>query len=484
MSQLQEFVNGNRGVSRRSVLITIAGTTLLGGCMVNRSSITRYSPAFLDEEEPAADWPDVRVAYLRPKEDYWLGWPGTAWKPKEFRGDSRRKVETFGRDVGVRTSFEPDPLYDQAAVQRFIASVQAEKPKGVVLFPLHMNQWRNVREIASKSGVPTIIFAPLGQCFTGHIQEISRQPGVYLASCADFDLNPVRFGMKMVRTNHEMRRTRIAVLVRDETKDETLDPLGLQIRYLPRSRFPETVATIQETDEVRQVAEEYRRAARRVVEPNHQDMINASKNYFAALKIMEEEDCRGISMDCLGLVHGHHIACPPCLAWSKLLDVGVPGVCEADINAVMSHTLCCRLLDKPGFQQDPVPNTVDNTFIGAHCVCATRLDGYDKPQAPFDLRSHAESDLGVAVQVIWEPGRDVTIMQCVGPGKMILGQGTVLRNFDTPPAGGCRTSVELEIDGPPDTRDTKGFHQLFIYGQHQRDFVAYGQMYGIETEHI
>ena len=134
--------------------------------------------------------------------------------------------------------------------------------------------------------------------------------------------------------------------------------------------------------------------------------------------------------------------------------------------------------------QDPVPETVNNTFIGAHCVCATRLGGYDGPRTPFVLRSHSESNVGVSLQVLWPPGQRVTLMQFVGPDKMILGKGTVLRNLDTPPAGGCRTSMELALDGPADTRDTKGFHQLFIYGDHVRDFEAYGQMFGIGTEAI
>jgi hypothetical protein len=162
----------------------------------------------------------------------------------------------------------------------------------------------------------------------------------------------------------------------------------------------------------------------------------------------------------------------------------VPAICEADIRAVMSHTLCLKLLDKPGFMQDPVPETVRNTFIGAHCVCATRLNGLDQPRARFILRSHSESNLGVSLQVLWEPGQKVTVMQFADPGEIILGEGEVLKNHDTPPAGGCRTSVELAIDGPADVRDTRGFHQLFIYGDHKRDFEAYGQMFGIKTAHI
>jgi hypothetical protein len=117
-------------------------------------------------------------------------------------------------------------------------------------------------------------------------------------------------------------------------------------------------------------------------------------------------------------------------------------------------------------------------------VCATKLNGYNEPGMPFILRSHAESDIGVSLQVLFPPGQEITIMQFMGPGKMILGRGKVLRNLDTPPAGGCRTSIELAIDAPADTRDTKGFHQLFIFGDHLRDFQAYGQMYGIATESI
>ncbi|MBN1442209.1 MAG: hypothetical protein JXA90_05835 [Planctomycetes bacterium] len=469
-----------QGVSRRKVLLGAAGTSLLGGFLA-RGPVAALRPA---ARAPAAEErPEVRVAYLRPREDYWLGWPGTAWHPEKFFRESRAEVQKFADELGVKVVFEPAPLYDQKAVDAFVDRVQREKPQGVLLFPLHMNQWNMVdRIIAAKA--PTIIFAGLGVCFTGHIQERSRRPGVYLASTSDYSLAPVRYGLKMVRTAHDVRASKVVVIRGGETKDSVLEPFGLNLRYVPRKRFPDTLQKIAETPEVMEMAERYRKAARKIVEPTRADLINAARNYYAALRIMEEEGCDGITMDCLGLVQSREIPTPPCMAWAALLDVGKTATCEADINAVMSHTLCCKLLDKPGFQQDPVPDTVKNTFIGAHCVCATRLNGYDQPPEPFILRSHSESDIGVSLQVIWRPGQEVTIMQFVGPQKMILGRGKVLRNFDTPPAGGCRTSVELEIDGPADTRDTQGFHQLFIYGDHVRDFEAYGQLFGIATAHV
>ncbi len=472
------------GISRRELLAAATGTVLGGGFLLRGATAAEAAAAAAPE--PVSEWPDVVVAYIRPKEKYWLGWPGTAWEAgahQEFLAKSRSRLEEFGREVKVRVGFEPEPLYDDAAVERFIAKIRQEKPRGVVLFPLHMNVWERVKTIA-QAGVPTIVYAALGMCFTGHVLGISRMPGVYLISTADAEFTPLRFGLKLIRAAHDVRRTKIAVIAGTESKDAVLDPFGLKIRYVPRQRFPDAFNSIGETPEVLAMAEEYRKAAQKCVEPTRADMINAARNYYAARKILDEEGCTGITMDCLGLVHDRKIPTPPCLAWCKFLDVGIPAVCEADINAVMSHTLCCKLLDKPGFQQDPVPETVRNTFIGAHCVCPTKLNGFDKPGEPFILRSHAESDIGVSLQVLFKPGQEITIMQFAGPGKMMLGKGKVLRNFETPPAGGCRTSVELAIDAPADVRDTKGFHQLFIYGDHVRDFQAYGQMYGIAWEHV
>jgi hypothetical protein len=475
--------HGCGGMSRRDLLLG-AGSTMIAGFVLRAA--TSAETAMLAQPESRENWPDVSVVFLRPKEKYWLGWPGTSWEQNghdDFVAKCKRRIEEFGRELKVRVAFEPEPLHDDVAVGQYIKRIQAKPPKGVVVIPLHMAEWERVNKIAT-AGVPTIIYAWLGTCFTGHIQTLSKQPKVYLASTSDCDVGPVRFGMKMVRTAHDVRHTRIAIIAGNVAKDEVLDPFGVQIRRLPRSRFTDTLKKVGQTPEVMALVERYEKTAKKIVEPTRTDLINAARNYATALQILKEEGCQGISMDCLGAVMERKMPSPPCLAWATLLDAGIPAICEADANGVMSHTLCCRLLDKPGFMQDPVPDTVRNTFIGAHCVAPTKLNGYDKASEPFILRSHSESNVGVSVQVLWKEGQEVTIMQFVSPGKMILGKGKVLRNFDTPPAGGCRTSVELAIDAPADVRDTKGFHQLFIYGDHFRDFQAYGQMYGIATEHV
>ncbi len=169
------------------------------------------------------------------------------------------------------------------------------------------------------------------------------------------------------------------------------------------------------------------------------------------------------------------------MAWQRLNDEGGAGVCECDWNAGISLRLCALLTGRPGFMQDPAPNTVNNTMMGAHCTSASKLRGFDQPAEPVILRSHTESDMGVSPQVIWPVGEQVTVMKFDGPGKIILGTGKLLANIDTPPCGGCRTSIEVQMDNVADSRDCKGFHQLYILGRHERLFHAYCQLAGIEV---
>ena len=119
--------------------------------------------------------------------------------------------------------------------------------------------------------------------------------------------------------------------------------------------------------------------------------------------------------------------------------------------------------------------------MGAHCTCPTKLGGFNTKPEPFILRNHHESETGVSPQVLWRVGQEVTVMEFNGPAKIIVGTGRVMRNFETPLEGGCRTSVELAMDNVADAMDIKGFHQLFIYGKLEHEIRAYGKLAGIEV---
>jgi len=439
--------------------------------------------------QPSAKKPLVRAVFVRPNIDrYWMGWPGATYDIKARQRQYTEILTSAAGKFGIDLHVSGEPLHNPNLVNTFLELLKKEPPDGLLVISMCLhhpgfNSWGVTNKIARTRGkIPTIVFSPMGTSFTGDLQGTRNIDGVFVA--ATQDINWLTFGMRMLKTIWEMKNTRICIIAGNKTYDRKLDVIGTTLHYIPRNRFPEEFNKAKTTDEMRDIADYYTKQAKKIVEPNKQDILNSAKNYVVARHIMAAENCQGISMDCLGLIGSRLLPCPPCIAWLRLNDEGSVGACEADWNAAISLRLTSLLCNRPGFMQDPAPNTVNNTLMGAHCSCPTKLDGFDKPPEPLILRNHSESTLGVSPQVLWRIGQKVTIMEFSGPDKIILGTGRVLRNIDTPPAGGCRTSVEIELDDVADCRDTKGFHQLFLYGDLELPLKAYCQLAGIKIEHI
>jgi hypothetical protein len=235
------------------------------------------------------------------------------------------------------------------------------------------------------------------------------------------------------------------------------------------------------------MADWYLRAARKVTGASRQDVINGARSYQVARRIIQQEQADGITMDCLGALGPTKMSLP-CLAWSRMNDDGIPAACEADLGAVASHVMVQYLFDRPGFQQDPVPETARKAIIGSHCSCPTKLDGFDKPPEPFVLRHHhAERD--ATTQTLWRIGQDVTCLD-VQPGakdkpvEVLISSGKVLENVSVPPAGGCVVSVMVRFDGVEDVLAHPGFHQVFFYGNYRQHLIDFCRLLKLQASAV
>ncbi len=429
----------------------------------------------------------VMAAFLRPDvKAYWLGWPGAAYNiPAHQRLYTETMVKAAER-LGVALEVQQPPIHDEKTLAAYLQKVEKAQPDGVLLVCMSLNAgWKWINKFLETRGedpVPTVVFSPMGTSFTGHLQPSRKAENAFVGATQDVDW--LATALRMLRTVYDMDRTRLCIVGRgNKVHDKKLEVIGTTLHYVPHQHLYDVLNEVEMTDQGRQMAEWYKSHARKIVEPTEQDLLDAVKNYLACRRLMAKEDCQGISINCLPPVGQKKIK-PPCLAFSHLRDEGIVGACEADTNAAISERLTHLLFNRPGFMQDPAPNTVRNTLMAAHCTCGARLKGCDQDPEPFILRSHSESDLGVAMQVLWPVGQRITLMKFVGPTKIILGTGRVLRNIETPPSGGCRTSLECTVDGVADSRDVKGFHQLLIHGDLEDEFKAYCSLAGIEVEHI
>ncbi len=464
-------------MGRRDFMTTVTGSALALKAGIAHDASTDYgSPQDADAK------PRVRAVFLHPKVDrYWMGWPGASYDIAARKADYTKVVADAAAKFNVQLDVDSNPLVDDAGITNLLEQCRKDPPDGIILTVMSLNHsWPHAdRFVAEKGELPTIVFSPMGTSFTGHLQKTRNRTKTFVA--ATQDMTWLSTGVRMMRTMWDMKHTRLCIVNGDKTEDKQLDVIGTTLHYIPLTRWTDELSKAEVTEEVRALANSYRKSSKKTVEPKPDDVINAARNYFVAKRIIAAENCQGISLNCLGLVEARKIPCPPCMAWMKLNDEGGVGCCECDWNSAISLRLTALLCGRPGFMQDPCPNTVNNTLMGAHCSSPTRLRGFDKEAEPLILRNHSESSIGVSPQVIWPIGEAATVMKFDGPDTIILGTGRVVANIDTPPSGGCRTSVELAMDNVADSRDCKGFHQLFVLGKLDTLYKAYCELSGIKV---
>ena len=457
---------------RRRNLLLAAGAA----AAASKLGLFDFASTLFGEESKPPGRPVVKVVYVRPDKEPIVSWPGGNCDVPAQQALFTKTLEDAAKPLGIQLEVRSEPLYKAEDVAAFLEQIKTSPPDGLIVGAMSLFMWKPVAEIVEKRGdVPTIIYSHLSG-FTSHLQLGRKTPKTYMAATTDIEW--LGFALRMFAATWRMKNTRILMITK-AGEDVALRPWGTVLHPINRPRFEAELKKVDESDEVRAIADFYAKNAEKIVEPTRQEILDAARNYIVCRRLMEAEKCQGISIACLGWTN------PVCMTFSKLLDEGIVAACEADRNAVIGELLAISLFNRPGFIQDPSPNTVSNTFIGSHCTSPVRLEGIDKPyRAPYWLRSY-HTRTGCSLQVLWPVGKEVTVLEASATAPSILvGTGRVKSNIPQPPSGCCRTAVELEMDRVEDTRDVKGFHQLFILGNLERMIKAYGQLAGIQVTPI
>ena len=290
----------------------------------------------------------------------------------------------------------------------------------------------------------------------------------------------------MLKAGTRMKRTRCVVIKGDERIETTLADTEITLQYVPANTFIDIYNTMPVSDEIITMTDEYIQQAKDLRHATRQDVLNGIKSYLVAGKILKNEKADAISMDCLGALGSEKVSLP-CISWSRMNDDGIPAACEADTGAIAAQILVQYLFDRPGFQQDPVADTSDDTIIGAHCSCPTRLRGFNKPPEPFELIHH-HGNRDAVPRTIWKEGQRVTCLDVLpADGKerersqLLISTGTVVKNMNVPPSGGCVVSVKVKFDDGHEVLSYPGFHQLFFYGDYKNELEDFCQLYNYKS---
>jgi len=198
--------------------------------------------------------------------------------------------------------------------------------------------------------------------------------------------------------------------------------------------------------------------------------------YLAMRDLLARNGAQAITIACLGGIPIDVLGYP-CLGFSKLLDQGLVGACEADMDSTLTMLAFSSAFGVPGFITDPLFDVSRNAVIHAHCLAPTRMDGPAGERAPFDIRTHRDDNKGASLEVDLRIGQEITCAKLCNLDTLLISTGkiTEIPDYDD---RGCRTQIVTQVADARKMVDHWGsgvlekegmmtlLHRVVFYGNH------------------
>lgn len=236
--------------------------------------------------------------------------------------------------------------------------------------------------------------------------------------------------------------------------------------------------------QARPLAEKWLTHSIRSVEPSKEEIIKSAKLYYVLEELKKQTGSTAVTVDCLSLFYENRMKAYPCLSFFEMLNQGTIGICEADVDSVLSVMISTLGFDRPGFVSDPVIDTSSNQIIYDHCVCSNRMTGYqDSRIQEYYIRSHAEDQKGASVQTMLPLNLPVTTYKlCTDKNAFAVHSGIAVGNVGLD--RGCRTKLAAEANVQSIMRnwnmDIFGWHRVTVYGDWREKLLNLAQMKGMD----
>lgn len=448
-------------------------------------------PAFASAARDAAsvharpkDGALVRAVFVYPPSatfadppDGWWSWPGNEYDAEGRQRQYTDVLKGIERDLGMRIAMEPGSIGTDQEAAGFAQSLQESKPDGLLIVMFYNGSLKHADEIlkaAEALGIPAVFYIGLGVKH-GAVADY-RRPGVYFIQALD-DFDAIRLGMRMINTRKLLAQSRVLSITDGEAQDAAEPFFGIQVKHVPFQRYADAFAGVQPDASMRAFIRQVRRGAKEIRGVSGEAFENAARAHFALLRLLDEEEADGLTMNCLrrGMLK-------PCISFSMLNSALVPAACENDLPALYTQLLGQLLTGRPGFQHNPCYETERNHYYASHCTCPAKLEGPDGKGRPYLLRRFAHTNEGsCAIQVFWKPGAPVTMARYYPGEKPSLDvyAGRVVASHPMPPAAGCTTNVEIELSDRRDACMVRGHHNLLFCGGFARSFRLFALLHRI-----
>lgn len=184
------------------------------------------------------------------------------------------------------------------------------------------------------------------------------------------------------------------------------------------------------------IANNFIKSARNIIEPDKKEILKATKVYNAISKILEKYHLSIFTIRCFDLIMNLKVT--GCFALSLFNDIGVVAGCEGDIPSLMSMYIGRELTGQANFMANP--SFIDkekNEITFGHCTIPLSMT------REYIIRNHFETGLSLGIQGIVSEGK-ISILKIGGKDldKIFYSNGELLENRNS--QYHCRTQLHIK----------------------------------------
>jgi hypothetical protein len=482
-------------LSRRSFLemTAVAGGTLLAGGMMMRPL-----QAVQDTGWPEMPIIKVYVVYLG------LGgaWPKPDFDaPKEIKEKFAPYLTRLERRLGDVEFMGGDLIANHAqATATLVPKIKQAGADAILVIHLAFGD-ASPFKILADTGKPVAIYS---QPFSGHdwmyVPRLQKA-GCRLILAPSRDLAEIDRIVALLRVPVRMPQSKIILVGNPGCAAGTAAAqdfelirrrLGPEVIQITPAEFVKIHETIDTETAEKEAQTHWISQAKEIVEPSREEIVKSCKTYLAMKKLIRTHSAQAITVKCLGGIPIQTLGYP-CLGFSKLLDEGVIGACEADMDSTLTMLMFQYAFGLPGFISDPLIDTAKNAVIHAHCVAPTKMQGSMGERLPFSIRSHRDDNRGASLEVHMHQdiGQKITWAKIANLDTILAATGTIseICDFDD---RGCRTQLVAEVDDAREMFEKWGagvlpndmmtlLHRVVFYGDHMANLQDMAYLLGLNV---
>jgi len=211
-------------------------------------------------------------------------------------------------------------------------------------------------------------------------------------------------------------------------------------------------------------------------------VVRYAKIYKSLKMLLEKYDANAITVDCAALPGLEYV---PCLAYSILINEGVPCGCEADIPALYAMTILMSISKKPVLMGNLNANVTHadierNNIVVNHDIVPPY---FACNNCKYNVRDYHETGKGATPYTDLINGMDVTLAGLSWDLDMLWStKGKVIWTMDTVH---CRISIGIHVENAKRvSREAKGHHVSLVYGDYVSELEKAAELLDLEFKKL